>query len=92
MYKKQVNYLKSWKKVFSKPKFQGELMQLYWTSTWVFGKDPLGRAQNIRRNNEPLWLPTARAKLKFLINNYKPNIVLVDFANVDKNYTIFGDI
>ena len=92
MLKKQVQLLAGWRKIYNQNIYRGELMQLYWTSTWVFGKSLPGKTQDIRRNTDPLWLPTARAKLKFLIKNYKPNIVLVDFANVDKNYTIFGDI
>ncbi len=91
MLKKQVQLLAGWRKIYNQNIYRGELMQLYWTSTWHPGTR-IGGKQNIRRNTDPLWLPTARAKLKFLIKNYKPNIVLVDFANVDKNYTIFGDI
>jgi hypothetical protein len=81
--KKQKKNMEGWNQVSSSPAFAGELMQLYWTSTWHIGS-PLW-AGSVRKNTEGIWTKRGRLELGKLILNYKPNIVLVDFANADKN-------
>jgi hypothetical protein len=72
--------LKQWKKNGGKKGYPGELLQLYWTSTWHPGCK-LGDQQNIAGNTAPLWTKSAIENLKKLIVEYKPNVVITDFAD-----------
>lgn len=87
--KKQATLLAEWNKIYRQPIYHGELMQLYWTSTWHPGS-PLGSAQNIELNTTPLWVPEARQKLCELIKLYKPNVTIMDFASEAKCRLILG--
>jgi len=83
--KKQFANAKNWWiKCQGKPECRGELMQIYWTSTFnPLGGSPLWKS-NIRTNTTPLWERRGRADLEDLIGNYRPNIVITDFASENK--------
>lgn len=86
MKKKQIRLLQEWNRQGGKASFRGELMQLYWTSTWHPGS-PLHK-MNIKNNTAPLWKDSSRNELTNLIRRYKPNVVITDFADASKAYTI----
>ncbi len=87
--KKQTALLAKWDKVHVNPAFGGEMMQLYWTSTY----NPLKSkpfTTNIEKNTRPLWDDDGKKKLSFLIKHYHPCVVLVDFADQAKNLLILN--
>lgn len=75
--------LKNWQKNGGKAGYPGELLQLYWTSTWHI-KCKFGNQQHIARNTMFLWRRDAIDKLKRLIFRYQPNVVITDFAEEAK--------
>jgi hypothetical protein len=58
--------------------YPGELMQLYWTST--NNETELWTHPNVEVNTDRIWDRAGRRDLKYLIGNFRPNIVITDFA------------
>jgi hypothetical protein len=83
IYKIQQGHMQAWNNIYREPAYRGEMMQLYWTATWHVGSNPL--KMSVAKNTEPLWKPAGKNQLRGLISRYHPNIVMVDFADEDKN-------
>jgi hypothetical protein len=85
VYKKQLANAKNWWiKCQGKAACRGELMQIYWTSTFNPKRWDSSWYSNIKNNTKDLWTRRGKADLKHLIGNYRPNIVITDFADPDK--------
>ena len=80
--------MKNWQKNGGKAGNPGELLQLYWTST--FNWTNLLAPKNILHNTAEFWDANAVRVLKRLIFRYQPNIVITDFADEAKANAIIG--
>ncbi len=86
VFEKQERRLSDWSSAIEEDrnKYDGELMQLYWTSTG----SATSKSRKIIKNTRALWTRDAVRQLTGLIQQHEPNIVWMDFCNSAKSLTI----
>lgn len=84
--------LRAWHNKPRTQQFTGELMQLYWTST--YNPNPkvsgLNVRPNIEANTAAIWRERPRQALVNLLTSYLPQLVHIDFVDLDKTNLIIN--